>query len=162
MRRQIGQELFCKDRQTDRILLLDHHVRKRRGKIGGVLDLPNVPRRCVLHRATRIHHDVRFEIRLLFVLLDVVAIGLTVNLPVNVFDLITGHVLPMLSELDAEAVIGTLVQACDEAFDDESCPKLHIREPRHNGRLKILAVIVAQFFFVVFAAGVFCAVTGRS
>src|SRR5262249_55151623 len=43
--------------------------------------------------------------------------GLAVGAPVDVADLITGIILAMLGELDAEALVGALVDAGEEALD---------------------------------------------
>ena len=58
------------------------------------------------------------QVRFLLVLLDVIAIGLAVGAPVDVADLVAGIILAMLGELDAEALVGTLVDAGEEALDE--------------------------------------------
>jgi len=53
---------------------------------------------------------VAVEVGLLLVLLDVVPVGLAVELPVEVADLIARGVLAVLGELDGESAVGAPVQ----------------------------------------------------
>ena len=57
---------------------------------------------------------MRPQVRLLLVPLDVVAVGPGQGDPVQVPQVVAGGVLAVLAELDAEPVMGTLVQAGDE------------------------------------------------
>src|SRR5262249_16610841 len=52
-------------------------------------------------------------------LLEIVLIRLGVDAPVEVLEVVAGHVLAMLAELDREAVKRAGVQSGQEAFDDE-------------------------------------------
>jgi hypothetical protein len=61
---------------------------------------------------------VSVQVGLFFVLLDVVAVGLAEDAPVDVADLVAGVVLAMFGELDAETLVGALVNAAEEAFDN--------------------------------------------
>ena len=58
------------------------------------------------------------EVRLLLVLLDGVALGAAVALPVDVADVVAGDVLAVLDELDGEAAERALVVADAQALDD--------------------------------------------
>jgi hypothetical protein len=58
------------------------------------------------------------KVRFLFVLLDGVALGAAVALPVDVLDIVAGDVLAVLDELDGEAAEGALVVADAQALDD--------------------------------------------
>src|ERR1019366_4607921 len=72
----------------------------------------------VRHAAAGIDEKVGVEIGFLFVLLDVVAVGLAEDAPVNVANLVAGVILAMLGELDTEALVGTFMHAAQEAGDD--------------------------------------------
>jgi hypothetical protein len=56
------------------------------------------------------------EVRLVLVLLDLVAVRLGVGLPVDVLQLVAGHVLAVLGELHARAVVRALVHARQHAL----------------------------------------------
>src|SRR5205807_296902 len=59
------------------------------------------------------------DVRLRLKLLEVVLVGLGVDAPVEILQVIAGHVLAVLAELDGEAVERAGVQARQEALDDE-------------------------------------------
>ena len=61
--------------------------------------------------------QVRDEVRLLLVLLDVVAVGFPVDPPVQVAEIVAGGVLAVLGELDGEAFVRAAVQAGNEPLD---------------------------------------------
>src|SRR5262249_44383185 len=67
------------------------------------------------------------------------------NLPIEVFDLIPRHVLPVFRELDAESVIGAFVKARDETLNHEPGHELHVCELCDDVRLKVLPVIEECF-----------------
>src|SRR5262245_35686242 len=79
------------------------------------------------------------EVGLLLELLDVVAIGARVHLPVDGRDVVAGHVLAVLGELDAKALEGTAMQAGEKALDDRPGPELQRPEARHDRRIQELA-----------------------
>ncbi len=112
--------------QSDRILLVNHHVGKRGSKGGGIVQFGDLPRRCECHRPAGVQHQVRLQVCLFLVLLDVEAVGSPVDLPVNVTDLITRHVRPVFRKLHAEAVIGAAMESRNEAFHDQPRPQLHV------------------------------------
>src|SRR5262249_54776275 len=72
----------------------------------------------VEHGVAGVEDDVGDEVGLLLVLLDGVALGPAVALPVDVADVVAGDVLAVLDELDGEAAEGALVLADAQAFDD--------------------------------------------
>jgi hypothetical protein len=75
---------------------------------------------------------------------DEIAVCAAVDFPVDVADLIAGHILAMLGKFDAEAMVGTAVEAGDETLDHEAGPELHIGKLRDYVRLKKLEIIVCQ------------------
>ena len=82
-------------------------------------------RRGELHGTAGIEDDIRLEVRLFFVLLDVVPPGLRQDLPVDSANFVPGHILAMFCELHTEPVKRTLMEACDEAFHDQPCAEFH-------------------------------------
>ena len=75
---------------------------------------------AVLHRLGAVEQDVGGEVRFLLVLLDRVAFGAAVALPVDVADVVAGDVLAVLDELDGEAAERALVVADAQALDDRA------------------------------------------
>src|SRR6266498_2846917 len=93
----------------------------------------------IIHRARSIDDDVRAEVRLLFELLDVVAIGAAEELPVDIADGIAGQIGTVLGELHREAMIGRFMQSGDEALDDKSRDKLHRTKTARDLGAKIVS-----------------------
>ena len=106
----------CVD-QADGVALVQHQVRQRGGDVLGVLELARVLA-LVGHAAAGIDEQMGLQVGLFLVFLDVVAIGLAEGAPVDVADLVAGIILAMLGELDAEALVGALVDAGEEALDE--------------------------------------------
>ena len=77
---------------------------------------------AVEHRLAGVEQDVADEVGLLLVLLDRVAFGAAVALPVDVADVVAGDVLAVLDELDREAAERALVVADAQALDDRRGP----------------------------------------
>ena len=50
------------------------------------------------------------QVGLLFVLLDVIAVGLGIDLPIDAAEFVAGVIGPVLGKFDREAVVGALVQ----------------------------------------------------
>ena len=96
--------------QSDGVALMQHQIRQRGGNVLRVLELA-VLSALVIHAAGGIDQEVSAEVRLFFVFFDVIAIGFAVGAPIDVADFVTGIVLAMLGELDAEALVGALVDA---------------------------------------------------
>ena len=96
--------------------------------------------RAVAHRAADVEQEVAIEVRLLLELLDVVAIAARVDLPVDRRRSSPGMVLPVLGELDAEALERAAVQARQEPFDDRPRLQLERAEARDDRRIEKLGV----------------------
>ena len=78
-------------------------------EVGGhglaVLELGQLPR-AVLHGLGSIEEDVGDVIGLLLVLFDVIAVGATEDLPIQMPDIIALGVFAMLGELDGKTAVG--------------------------------------------------------
>ena len=58
------------------------------------------------HGSAGIEEDVASQVGLFLIFADVKAIGLSVDLPVEMANFVSGDVLPVLLELDAETLVG--------------------------------------------------------
>ena len=76
------------------------------------------------------------EVGLFLVLLDVVPVAARVDLPVERRQIVAGQVLPVLGELDAEALVGAAMQPGQESFDHRPRLQLHGAQPRDDGRIQ--------------------------
>ena len=94
----------------DRVLLPQQEVRQRRGDLAGVLVLGELSR-TEQHRLGQVHQQRRAKVCFLLVLLDVVAVGLGPDLPVDAADVVTGRVFAVLSELNRLTEVRAAVQA---------------------------------------------------
>ena len=130
-------DLFVVDRQPDRIPLFHHQVRQCGGDVGGVFDFPDLTVRGIIHGLAAVEDEVRLQVRLFLELLDIVPVGLSVCLPVDMLDFVPRHVLAMFRELDAKAVVRTLMQTGDKAFNDKAGTEFHVGELCNNAGLKI-------------------------
>ena len=89
------------------------------------------------HAAAGIDEEVRLEVGLLLVLLDVVAVGLAEGAPVDVADLVAGVILAVLGELDAEALVRALVDAGEEALDEAAGDQRQAAVLGERGRVEV-------------------------
>ena len=116
--------------QADRVLLVDHQVAEGGGQADGVLELGQLLAvRCTAIDARQVHDQVAGDVRLGLELLDVVLVGLGVDVPVEVLEVVAGDVLAVLGELDREALERAGVQAGQEALDDELGPQVEPGRP---------------------------------
>jgi hypothetical protein len=91
----------------------------------------------ISHAAAGIHQQIRLEVCLFLVFLDVIAVSLAQHAPIDVADFIAGIILPMLGELDAEALIWALVHAGEKALHDRA---RHHRQPAVFGQRRRIKV----------------------
>ena len=110
--------LVIEEGQADRVLLAKKQVGQGGGHHHAVIKLAD-PAGGVVHGLRGVQQDVGVEVGLLLVLLDVETIGAAEDLPVNVTDIISGDIFPVLGKLDAEAVIRTSMQTRDETLHDQ-------------------------------------------
>ena len=132
-RRDVAADLRVERHEAHAVRLLEHQIRKTGGELRGVFEFAHASIGCaraVVHRAAAIEDDGGAEVRLLLVFADVVAVAACEDAPVNVPDFVAGHVLPVLLEFDAEALVRRPVQARGEALDD--LPREHL-EVRRRG-----------------------------
>ena len=118
-RGQVGADAVVEGDQADGVALAKHEVGQSGGCVGGVLKLGPIAG-AIGHGGADVEQQVGFEVGFFFVLFDVEAVGFGKGLPVQVAQGVTGHVGAVFGELDRETVIGALVEACDEAFDDQA------------------------------------------
>ena len=111
--------LLIEGDQADRVLLPDHQVAKGRRQADPVFEFGQLLPVSVSHRGREVHHEVAGQVGLGLELLDVEPVGLGVDVPVDVADVVAGGVLAMLGELDRKALKRAGVQPRDEALDDE-------------------------------------------
>ena len=109
--------------QADRVLLPEQQVAEAGGDGAGVVVLVQRPA-AVVHRLADVDDQVAAQVGLGLVLLDVEAVGLGPDLPVEVADVVAGGVLAVLHELDGVAEERALVHAGDEALDDLPGPQV--------------------------------------
>ena len=76
------------------------------------------------------------EVGLFLVLLDVVPIAARVDFPVERRQIVAGQVLPVLGELDAEALVRAAVEPGEEPFHHRPRLQLHGAQPRDDGRIQ--------------------------
>ena len=131
--------------EADGILLVDEKIRKRSGDVLPVLELRKPVRRrasAVGHRARSVEDDGRPQVRLVDILLDVEPLAARDELPVEIAEVVAGHIRTMFGELGAGAFARALVAAGDETVDgavreELDSPELlqrRIRQPPHVSR----------------------------
>ena len=107
---------------------MDHQVAEGRRQADAVLELGQLLAVGVGHRGAEVHRQVAGEVRLGLELFEVILVGLGVDVPVEVLEVVAGGVPAVLGEFHGKAVEGTGVQAGEEALDDELGAQV---EPRH-------------------------------
>ena len=112
-------------------MLLENQIRQRRRDELRVLQLGDVAPRGIGHRLAGIQEQIREQVGLLLVLLQVKLVGLGPDFPVDVADVVAGHVLAMLGELDGEAVVRAGMHPGDVALD-------------HHARLQVQPLEASQ------------------
>ncbi len=118
--------LVVEEHEGGGVLLVDDEVGDGGGHGGGVVGLGEgvLRGRLVAHGGGDVEADRRDEVGLLLVLLHVEAVGLAVDLPVEVAEVVPGGVLPVLRELDGEAAVGAPVAPGHEPLDDQTGPEV--------------------------------------
>ena len=125
--------------QPDGVALADHQVGERRREPPRVLELRARPPR-VPHAPRRIDDEVRFQICLFFIFLDVVAVALAERPPVDVADLVPRPVLAVLGELDREALERAPVHPRHHPLDHQPRHQLEPAEARQRRGVDRVAV----------------------
>ena len=81
-------------------------------------------------------NSVAAHVRVFFELLDVVAILLGPDLPIDVAQIVADGIFAVLPEFDRLAEIGAAVQAGQKAFDDMPCPEVQPRDSLDRFRMQ--------------------------
>ena len=134
-RRQVSAHRVVEQHQPGGVLLLDQQEAERGRQQAAPAQLRDAGAREA-HRRALVQEEHPLEVGLLLEHLHVVAVGLAVHLPVHVARCVTRHVLPVLGELDAEAVIGAAMHSLQEPFDHQARAQLHVAQPRHRLRVE--------------------------
>lgn len=120
-------DALVEGRHADRVLLANDQIRQARSDGAGVIVL--IERAvAVVHRIADIDDEMRPQIRLGFVLLDVEFVGFRPDFPVEMPKVVARRVVAVLDELDAVPEEGTLVHAGQETLDDLLRPQLQRRD----------------------------------
>src|SRR5208337_3674384 len=127
-RREALTNLLVERDQANRVLLVDHQVAERSRQADAVLELGQLLAVGVTHRPRQVHHQVAGQVGLGLELLDVEAVGLGVDVPVHIRNVVARGVLAVLGELHREALERAGMQPRDKALDDELGAQV---QPRH-------------------------------
>jgi hypothetical protein len=103
---------------------VNHQVRQRGCQADGVVELRQLLPVGVGHAFREVHQQIAGDVRLGLILLDVKAVGLGVDEPVDVFGIVPLRVPPVLAELDAEPVKRAGVHPAEKPLDDEPRPQI--------------------------------------
>lgn len=134
--RQFGTNLLVKNGKPHRVLLSQGEVGQTSGDGCPIIEL--VQRSStVLHTLRSIDEEGAPEIGILFVLLDVETVLASVNLPVDVPEVVTRRVLPVLYELDRLTEVRTAMHTRKEALHDVSGSKLHRVDAADRFRMQV-------------------------
>jgi len=135
---ELGDDAVEQD-ETGGVLLLHDEVAEG-GRDGGRVVEFRLVFGLVVHRLRSVEQDVRAEVRLLLVLLDVEAVGAAVDLPVEEPEVVARRVLAVLGEFDGEPVVRALVESAHESFHDR--PRAHIEacDLVQDSRVEIFAL----------------------
>ena len=97
-------DLVIKEGQPNGILLAQEQVGYRGSHHHPVIKLADFTG-GIVHRLRCVQEDMGVEVGLLLVLLDIETVGAPEDLPVDVTNVISGDIFPVLGKLNAEAVI---------------------------------------------------------
>ena len=122
--------------EPGRVALPVHEERERRGEHRSVFQLAHRCPASIRHRSAHVEQQVTLQVGLFFVLLDVMPIASRVDLPVERGQIVARHVLAVLRELDAEALVRTSMQPREEPFDDRPRLQLHRAQPGNHGGIQ--------------------------
>ena len=109
--------------ESHRVLLLLQHV-SQAGRAGGPV-IVLVPIAAVFHGLAGVENDGALEVGLFLVFLDIEAVGLGPDLPVDVADVVAGGIFAMRGEFHRKAVVGATVLPIDKPLHNE--PRPHIQ-----------------------------------
>ena len=133
-RRDVAADFGVEGDEAHAVALLEHEVGERGGEPDGVVGLRRAARTRVAHGAAEVEQERGAEVGFLLVFADVVTVGLAEDLPVEPADFVALHILPVLGELDAEALVRRLVQPGEKALDHPLRDDLQVRYLLQLGR----------------------------
>jgi len=118
--------------QPDAVLLMQHQIGQRRGRPAGVVQFRHRCRTAlILHALARVQEQVAHQVRLFLELFQVVFIGASEHLPIEIAEIVAGRVLAVFGELDREPVERTAMSTRGIALDD---PPRAQRQPLQTER----------------------------
>ncbi len=148
--RQLRAASAVKNRQAGAVALMNNRISEDGRKQLGIFQL--VGRAvAVEHRAAGVEQNMADEVRFLLVLLDGVAFRPAVAFPVDVANIVAGHIFAVLDEFDGEAAEGAFVIADAQSLDDGAslqaeglCFRDHIRRQICGGQNGVRLAATAQ------------------
>ncbi len=119
MRRQDGADHLVERHQADGVLLMDHQVTERSCQANTVVELRQFLAIGVGHRGAEIHDQIAGHIGLGLELLQIILVGLGIDVPVEILQIIAGNVFAMFGKFNGESLKRTGMQTGQKTFDDE-------------------------------------------
>src|SRR2546430_15575905 len=114
--------------QARPIPLAAGEVGKAGGEVATVVELGD-PAASEIHRAGDVQQQAEVRVGVGLELLDVKAVGARPESPVDATDVVTGHVGPVLGEVDRQAEVRRVVQAGDGSFDHGPSQEVEAVDP---------------------------------
>src|SRR5438874_2097877 len=100
-----------------------------------------IPHRSIPHRFAGIDDADQVKIRLLQILLEINLVGLPINFPIDMPNIIPLHIRPMLRKLHRDALIRRSMHPGHQPFNDQPRPQIQRRNPRQGLGIQILSII---------------------
>src|SRR4051812_36395380 len=94
-----------------------------------------ITERAVVHRLALVDDELAAQIRFVLEFLDEVAVRAPEDFPIEITQIVTGRVLPVLGKLDREAVIRTTMNPVPKTFDDRARPQFETADGHQRLRL---------------------------
>ena len=110
--------LFIKGVQSYRIVLPHSEISQRRCQVLRVLQLGDFPA-GVFHRSARVDQQVDLRVGVGLILFDVKAVGSREQFPVEMAEIVAGHVLAMLGEIRRKSQMRRAMKPADEPSTTE-------------------------------------------
>ncbi len=121
--REVGDDRVGEEGQADGVALLDRQVGQGGGQACRVVEL-RPPGVGAAHRGAGVHEQVKVQVGVGVVFLDVEPVVAGVELPVEVAEVVAGGILAVRGELDAHPEVGAPVQAVHRPRHDRAGAQL--------------------------------------